>query len=112
MREEFEVYGKAIHPDFLVHPSPTVTGQYMENGGIALTLIVHILPKSALGAHYDTHKYCAHCKGTGEVKDTRDKIGGVLLCSAVVTIERTTVTNQPVYTRSATKKGKGRRVGP
>ena len=44
-REEFTVQGRCISDDYEVEFEPTVIGQYVQHGKVALTLLVHIAPK-------------------------------------------------------------------
>jgi hypothetical protein len=47
MKDEFIVKGHCIGDEFAIEPTPTVTGQYPKDGKVALTLVTHIIPKSA-----------------------------------------------------------------
>lgn len=45
MREDFDVTGKCVSGDYIINPDPTVIGQYLIRGKVAMTILVHIVPK-------------------------------------------------------------------
>jgi hypothetical protein len=45
LRDEFEVTAVTSDSRYRVEPSPTVTGQYRDEGRIAISLAVRIVPK-------------------------------------------------------------------
>ena len=45
MRQEFAVDARCISDDYEIAFEPTVIGQHVRHGKVALTLLVHIVPK-------------------------------------------------------------------
>lgn len=47
-REDFQISGNCISQDYIVYPHPSVTGQRIIHGRVALTIMAHIVPIAAL----------------------------------------------------------------
>jgi hypothetical protein len=43
--EEFQIKGYCISDDYEIDPEPSVVGQYVHHGKVALTVITHVVPK-------------------------------------------------------------------
>jgi hypothetical protein len=45
-RDEFQLKGYCVSEDFKVEPEPSVVGQHVQHGKVALTVLTHIVPKT------------------------------------------------------------------
>jgi hypothetical protein len=71
VRDEFNVNGFCVSEDFMVEREPSVIGQYVRHGKVALTLLTHVVPKSPASVRHNAHKNGSDGKQQDHLRDYR-----------------------------------------